>query len=95
MADRVQLPKDPDLAGKIIAAQTQERGMLGHFFGTKEHAPTNIAGFLLIACVLGLGAVALIAPEQVRENARDIVTGILSLITLIVGFIFGRKTSDE
>lgn len=95
MANKLELPKNVTLAGKMLDEQRKERGAMGWLWGTKEHAPLNIAGFMLISCVLALIAVAFIVPDLVRTHSQLIVSSIFSLITLIVGFIFGRKSSDE
>jgi hypothetical protein len=95
VANKFELPKNTQLAGKMLDEQRKERGAMGWLWGTKEHAPLNIAGFMLISCVLALVVVAFIVPDLVRSHSQLIVSSIFSLITLIVGYIFGRKTSDD
>ena len=94
MADRAELPKNAELASRVLDAQSKERGMLGHLFGTKEHAPTNIAAMALVLLIILLTAV-LFAPMQEDVHRGAIVTALLSAITFTLGLIFGRSSAGE
>ena len=64
--------------------------MLGHIFGTKEHAPTNIAALALVLLLVLFGIV-LIAPLAEGIDRGAVITTLLSAITFTIGIIFGRK----
>jgi len=90
MVDETQLPNDAAIAGKVIDAKVKERGLLGMIFGTREHAPTNIAAITLILLFVAL-LVVLFAdlPQDVSRNS--LVTTFMSAITFVIGIIFGRR----
>jgi uncharacterized membrane protein YwzB len=100
MTSQINLPKNVDLAKHVVSTEQAynelkiKRGVIGWFFGTGEEKSGNIAGFLLFLCVAGLALIGLALPELIKDNARDVVTAIFSLITLILGYIFGKKTSE-
>jgi len=94
LADRINLPKDPDLARQVLDAQGKaaERGMLGKIFGTKDHAPTNIAAmalFLMIALFVAI----LFVPLDDSIDRGPLIATILSTITFIIGVVFGRESN--
>lgn len=64
--------------------------MLGAIFGTKDHAPTNIAAMALVLLVL-MFAAAIFAPLDASLDRGALITTLLSAITFIIGIIFGRK----
>ena len=66
-----------------------ENGILGKFFGGSKQAPSNIAGFSLIALFLILGY--LIWPNQ----NQNIISSVFSSITMILGFLFGKDIGEK
>lgn len=87
--NEVNPPEDISIALKKIEAQ--ERGVLGRFFGTKDHAPTNIAAVALILLSVLL-AFAMIGPLGNGTDRASLITSLLSAITLTIGIIFGRSS---
>ncbi|MYN64953.1 MAG: hypothetical protein F4X11_07995 [Acidobacteria bacterium] len=67
--------------------QQQDLGWLGHIFGTR-YATTNIAGIVAVAMVLLLVFIwyTTETPEAVE---REFATGAFSLISLVLGYLFG------
>lgn len=63
-------------------------GLLGKFFGSKENAPTNIAGLLVVVLLLS-GIIA--AMVDFDGYAKAFWTIITPLITLSLGYIFGKN----
>lgn len=68
---------------------TLNAGILGKIFGSAANAPTNIAGFIL--CLLSLTVVALILFRS-NEPVADNLTLLVPVITLTLGYLFGRRS---
>ena len=90
MIEDSKLPDDPNIATKVIDARARESGLLGKLFGTREHAPTNIAA---LALLLLFAALILLLALPYREGSDKVgyITALISAITFIVGLLFGRK----
>lgn len=65
-----------------------QSGALGRVFGSPEIAPMNIAG-LVVGLLLGAGVV-LMATRGVNESVEYFKT-IFPLVTLALGYLFGKK----
>lgn len=94
MSNTIGLPSSPAIAKQVLDDRHKERGVLGKFFGGKEHAPTNIAGF-----VLGLSAMAvlfLLTLAAIYPEARltEAIAGFFGIITTTLGFMFGRSKQE-
>ena len=68
---------------------TLESGALGRFFGSAQNAPTNIAGIILIFLVV---PTILLPFVKADVPALDYLKIMAPVITLILGYLFGRKT---
>ena len=90
MVEESKLPDDPNIAAKVIDARARESGLLGKLFGTREHAPTNIAALALLLLFVAL-ILLLSIPHQEGANKVGYTTALISSITFIVGLLFGRK----
>ena len=91
--NNIRLPEDKEIAVAIITNQAKETGFVGKIFGTKDHAPTNIAGLALVLLFLLL--LATIFGNISTEIPRNgLVTGLLSSITFTLGLMFGRVSSS-
>ncbi|HLO96526.1 MAG TPA: hypothetical protein VK195_19625 [Burkholderiaceae bacterium] len=75
-----------------LAHNQQNLGYLGKLFGANSSAPTNIAGFVIIASFLfvGLSFFATTTPEL--SDARKAAIG---LISSAMAFIFGAASKKE
>ncbi len=67
-----------------------EAGWLGKIFGSATYAPTNIAGFVVclfvvIICVVGF----------LKMPTAEFVERVIPIITLALGYLFGKNTRAE
>ena len=57
MANKIELPKDPQLASKIVetehAARIAEMGSIGRWFGTRDNAVIYLAFVIILIAVIG------------------------------------------
>jgi hypothetical protein len=88
------VPTEEDFARRYAIEQTRmslEAGWLGKIFGSATNAPTNIAGFfvgVLTLTIIVLGFV--FVPSSI--SARDFLNYLAPLITLVLGYLFGKST---
>lgn len=82
--DKVGLSPDALAQVSLTNARLKETGMLGKIFGTKEHAPTNVAGAAVV--LFAIGSMAAIATGASSEAIGTIV----SLFTLSFGYFAGK-----
>lgn len=98
--DTLKLPSDSKLAGKLVEGHLKneqariERGKIGDLLGGKSSVPANIAAILVIVCIGALIAAMFCAPTDNSFSTKDKVATLSSLITLVVGYLFGR-TFDQ
>jgi hypothetical protein len=95
LADKVELPRNADLARQVLDAQVKERGMLGAIFGTKEHAPTNIAALGLVLLIGMLAVIVLWPTLPAGIDRGGFATALLGAVTFTLGLIFGRGSSGS
>jgi hypothetical protein len=94
------LPDDPKIAGKIIDVQSQhesqrlDMGVLGRFFGSKSGAPANAASFVVYAAFATIAAILVFGVDAASFTKKDSVIAISNLLTLALGFLFGKSTKD-
>jgi len=96
------MTSQPQVGAEIVGAADSSRrylleekrmsfdyGSLGRLFGSSANAPTNISGLLLFLLVLpGVLLVFLQGNIEVGEYFKLI----LPAVTLVAGFLFGRKS---
>lgn len=70
-------------------AMDLEHGLLGKLFGSTKNAPLNIAGAFLLGLLVP-GIVLLFCDGKLP--ASDYWKLILPVTTLILGYLFGRRT---
>jgi len=68
-----------------------EAGWLGKCFGGSANAPLNIAGVLVLLLV-GSGILVLFVESTMP--AQDYWKVIVPLLTLVMGYVFGKSTRD-
>lgn len=65
-----------------------ESGVLGRFFGSNQVAPMNISGFvvglLVVACVV-------LIPARGVAESMEYFKVVVPLITLVLGYLFGKR----
>jgi hypothetical protein len=66
-----------------------EAGWLGKIFGSAMNAPTNIAG--LILCLFFASIIVVLFLET-RMEAIEYLKLVLPVITLVLGYLFGKST---
>jgi|SRR6516162_5701573 len=64
-----------------------EAGCIGRVFGIGVNAPVNVAA-LTLTIVLAVGVIALCF----RNNTTEVWKIIAPIITLVVGFVFGKNS---
>jgi hypothetical protein len=87
---RYQTVDDP--VQRFAIEQTRmslEAGWLGKIFGSKVNAPTNIAGFILFLFFVSILVVLFF---QTRMEAIEYLKLVLPVVTLILGYLFGKST---
>ncbi|MCY4300348.1 MAG: hypothetical protein OXC68_01250 [Aestuariivita sp.] len=69
-----------------------ELGWLGRLFGGRKEKPGNISGLALVACFAFL-LIAYIYPSTEGSGVtfERIFAGLLSVVTLILGYLFGSN----
>jgi hypothetical protein len=75
----------------LIAQMTVEVGWLGKIFGSSANAPTNIAGF--VVCLLTVTIIVaglLLVPSPIP--GMDFLNVVIPIITLALGYLFGKST---
>lgn len=81
---------DAGRAEHELKVKSQDIGWLGKFFGCGSTAATNIAGLVVVICILAF--LVTLAMDNPSEAAR---TGLLGLATTAVGYVFGRNSKDS
>jgi hypothetical protein len=64
-------------------------GWVGYFFGPSTAAPTNIAG---IVVVLFAVTTVILAFVPAKLPAMEFLTLVLPVVTLTLGYLFGKST---
>jgi len=101
MADFTGLPKNTELAKHVIDAQTAtesaklERGVLGWLFGTKSGAPFNVAALTVVVGLVTICATASFGTDGAGFGRKEIIAVALNLVTLSLGYLFGRSQSKD
>jgi uncharacterized membrane protein HdeD (DUF308 family) len=67
-----------------------ERGLIGWLFGTEKNAPFNIAGIIVII-LIAAGIISVFHATTIPS--AEFWNTIGPIITLILGYIFGKKSS--
>jgi hypothetical protein len=86
------VPTEEDFARRYALDQTRmtlEAGWLGKVFGSAANAPTNIAGFILFLFFISIIVVLFL---EIRMEAVEYVKLVLPVITLVLGYLFGKST---
>lgn len=69
-----------------------ESGLLGKFFGTGSSANNNVAGLILVLLVVLVSITTIYNLNATDKTpSLDFLKTVTPLITLILGYIFGRK----
>jgi glycerol uptake facilitator-like aquaporin len=96
---RFSLPDDPVLASKLVDHEARrgerqlEGGFMGRIFGFSTEKPGNIAAFSLIVSFVLLACILALGTDTSSVSKKDEITIVVSIITLALGFVFGRSTT--
>lgn len=100
MINKIELPADKDLAGKVLEAHSQETsqkmqmGIMGRLFGSASDKPGNIAGFAIVVFSTMFAGVLIWGNDTPSLSKKDALVLIGGFISLTLGFIFGRSTTS-
>lgn len=91
MSEEIKYNTDSKSSEHLLREQEMnlEAGLLGKCFGAKSRAPFNIAGVLIIFLAF-IGGVILFVPASI--SAKEYWSLILPVITLALGYIFGKES---
>lgn len=89
MENQIKYNETPDEKLFILRSKEMdlEAGWLGQFFGSSANAPLNIAG-LFVVLLVGSGILVLFLRSTIP--AADYWTVIAPLLTLVMGYVFGK-----
>jgi hypothetical protein len=65
--------------------------MLGKVFGSRDHAPINIAGTIIIVGVLGLLVTPFLPSPAGGDVAKLIGSLVLAAFTFLGGYLSGKR----
>lgn len=68
-------------------------GLLGKLFGGEQNSSKNITALINICLLLGATAISLVIyfSEKDKDFVKAIWTGTLPIVTLSLGYLFGKK----
>ncbi len=100
MADQIQLLGDAKLDGKLVEGHIRneqaklDRGTIGKFIGSSNSAPRNVASIIAILASVVLIIAVTCWAGKADFGYKDAVAALSSLITLTIGYLFGRSSKD-
>lgn len=76
-----------------VQEQSKELGWLGSIFGGEKHASKNITALINICMLVGATIVSLCVyfNDQDKGFVKAMWAGILPIVTLSLGYLFGKK----
>lgn len=93
---KIEPPKPDRLAtdeGKFFSheenMQSAQLGSIGKIWGAKSEKPGNVSAIIAILLAAYLGVLIFAQPES--EKFDDVFAGLTSIITLILGYLFGSS----
>jgi hypothetical protein len=100
MAEELKLSGDAKLDGKLVEGHVRntqakiERGFIGHLLGSSSSVPRNVAAIIALVATVTL-VFSVVRWAGVADFAyKDAVSALSSLVTLTVGYLFGRSAND-
>ena len=83
----------PTTTDSDLKHRSQELGLLGKVFGSRDHAPINIAGGLIIMGAAGMIYVGVTAPSGTAtpDILKALGALVLAALTFLGGYLGGRE----
>lgn len=83
-----------------MAPLKAEKGWFGHVFGARSEKSGNIAGLLVIVALAFIGFAYFAPAKPVLPNEasilpKDFLAALVSLVTLALGYLFGRNSRSD
>jgi hypothetical protein len=72
-----------------------ERGAMGWLFGMGAEKPANIAGFAIVVSFVAAIITVIWMPDADSFTRKDAVLIFVGIITLALGFLFGRGSASS
>ena len=69
-------------------------GIIGLLLGGANEKPGNIAGFVIVVSICAIFVVLLWFPDNASLSKKDAVTFFGGIITLALGYVFGRGSAS-
>lgn len=90
----IQFNKEPDQDTFVLSSKKMDldAGWLGRLFGASNNAPLNIAG-LMVLLLVGSGVVVLFLQSAIP--AGEYWKIIVPLLTLVMGYVFGKGSHNN
>jgi len=90
-----QMTKSTAVTEATLKHQAQELGLLGRLFGSASEKAGNIAGFAVVVAFAGAVIAAIWMPDTTSFTKKDAVLAFVGIITLALGFLFGRGSAPH
>jgi len=81
-------PSEDTSPGESIASKKIDAGVLGKLFGCGENISKNVGAFIAIILTLAIISMFIWGDEMVRDCAKILI----SVLTLIIGYLFGKSS---
>ena len=75
-------------------SQKMDMGYMGRLFGSIQHKPGNIAGFVVVSSFILLAIVLIWVPDTPSLTKKDALLIVGGFISLGLGFLFGRSSNS-
>jgi len=95
------LPQDTNLASKVIDGKIKnqqtimERGFIGRIFGGSENISYNVTALSVVLCILCILFLIIKGSGTDSFSYKDSTSIVSNIITLFVGYLFGKTTNKE
>ncbi|WP_429930703.1 hypothetical protein [Agrobacterium vitis] len=100
MTEEFKLSGDTKIDAKLAEGHVKnqqakvDRGLIGNVLGSSNSVPHNVAAIISISASLVLIIAVLLWAGGADFGYKDAVAALSSLITLTVGYLFGRSSRD-
>jgi hypothetical protein len=95
MVNKIELPKDPELAVRVLDAEHASRvveiGRIGSFFGSRNNAVVYLAALVIILATIGAIIIAACEPTL----RADAMKALAALALSALGYMFGSGSRGE